>query len=1083
MLAPSIAALPHNTMFSPTFVPALDGRPPSLFYIKPSALSGTSELYKFDATSEESARVMAPVAGGDTEANLSLEEKLRRERTRQVSTGITSFAVSRDTQHTVYPQGGNVMLVAPGASSASEVVKKGAAGAALDARPSPDGRMVAFVLEGELFVAPLEDGGGARAVQVSRGSRENGWTSGLADYLAAEEFDRQSGFWWSPDSRYLAYQRTDDLNVPELRIVHSGAEPASSTSLESHRYPFAGAANPTVRLAIADVGGIAFQSAASSLPSSAAQDEGNRGPPPPTVWLHCGEDSDIYVSRVQWAAAAGAASASSSASSPPLLLVQLLNREQTVLDVVAFSPTSPTAELLLREEVEGVDGWLNTHDCLHVLPETSVPGLSTVFLWASERSGFQHLYLYGVPLHASAASVGGVYGGVPKSPTRVRAGRAALLGAVTSGAWVVESVAAVTAAAAAAGIDPASAPTPAADASNFFTVYCSGTLDSPLQRHLYAVPLRVVSAETCVYGEPVRVTTGPGMHTVVMSEDGRLMADTLSSLMGPPSLTMWRVEASVGCGAGGGAGTHTSSEKFGTSSSPSSASAAAPEPMLSSAAAASSLSSSTGTSVAAAGGAVVSPPSSSAASASASFTTAHLFDFVSGVSSVLGSVVRFGGVGGYGTPVENNSRSDVAAAHNTALTLSVSAHMVGRALHGALPPSDAESAEEPASYGRHVAALHAIARARSGVSGRVAMRETTPNAAAAAASSTSAAGAAAAAVASFASKLAKPPAYSSSTSTSLQQQQQQHAHPHHQQKTPLAAPPPPPSSSFRPAAMGDLLRGTFASMSTAAKGVAKEVGSSLTEAAKEVGSSWTEAVEASAAFIGLAPLPTPATSAPAVDGGRRPSGTAASIATGKAVATAAPALSVVVAEAVAPAVGGDGGDASAATPTGILLDSAAELVRSVQAEQQQEHEQQLQQPIAAAASTAFTSPTAMTPVPGGVELSPSFAVGDAPAASPPGISPSASATVDSLVSVAAQGSALVKPKSAVEQMQAAVTQIQQPPPAPAAVNGGAVYRRSPVPCPLIVRLLAADGVTEMYAALFLPDSVEHGTGPYPTIIR
>jgi dipeptidyl-peptidase-4 len=40
---------------------------------------------------------------------------------------------------------------------------------------------------------------------------------------------------------------------------------------------------------------------------------------------------------------------------------------------------------------------------------------------------------------------------------------------------------------------------------------------------------------------------------------------------------------------------------------------------------------------------------------------------------------------------------------------------------------------------------------------------------------------------------------------------------------------------------------------------------------------------------------------------------------------------------------------------------------------------------------------------------------------------------------------------------------------------------APVP-PLIVTFPAADGVTSLYAALFLPDTARFGTGPFPTVL-
>ena len=1107
-------------MFSPTFVGG------DVLFLKPGA-GGAADLFRAASTVRDDgnivvggggggvalSRVMAPISGGDTEASLSLEEKLRRERTRQLTTGITSFSTvaagsGSASGSILFPQGGQVLWVRSGATAASVVVAKGAAGAVLDARPSPDGSRVAFVMDGELFVAPLEDGGGSRAVQVSTGARESGWCNGLADYLAQEEFDRQQGFWWSPDGGHLAYQQTDDIHVPELRIIHAGAEPASSTSLESHRYPFAGASNPVVRLAIVDVG----EPALAGLPLAV-----QRGGPvthhnptlsigatvvPPTAWLNLGADTDVYVTRVQWAG--------------PLLFVQLLNREQTVVDVVAYSPRAPGSGLLLLREVvdDPVKGWLNVHDCLTMLGGEAAAGTTSTttkpprhlqFLWASERTGFSHLYLYSAKLPAEHEWVGacGSYAGPPASGvaaatllagggnTAAATGCASLLCAVTTGAWVVESVAAVVPSASSVpaaspsgdgggNASSSSAASPASSTSTY-TVFCSGTKDSPLQRHVYAVPLLLTNeGPSAVAGEPVRVTTGPGMHTVVMSTDGTMLADTLSTLSRPVSLSLWRVECGVEVSAAATTGAVGAAEGG-------SSSATAP------AAAAEGDGGGTGlqlTPVTA--GAALSPPPAA--------PQLSMSDFVSGVSSVLDAVVRFGGVGQYGAPVDEvgGDLRGKAASPSFSSSLRVTARVSARllsVLHGSLPPSGPDAAEEPASYGRHVAALHAIARARAGRS------------VGGGGSSSRGGGRAVGAPAATAAAGAFTPVVAA-----------QHLHPQQSQPRPSstssAAPPPssaasssslPPSlssaaaaasSSLRP--MGQLLRGTFASMTAsvteAARGVAKEVGSSLSDAMD-------------AAFSGLA---TPAATATAIaapaaatagvagagadapgggheqararEGSR--SGRAASLlpsvpstsgATVVAATEAAPSATAGLSDGAAPPppLGGD-----AAVP-----DTSSPIIPPVVP---------ISTLVGVDADSACSSPSAATPVPGVpmVVLLPAVAGGGGGGGEEEGVTVSNGGSKEevSAASVARTAPAVSPDAGAAARSPTAST------------NGGATTSTTtgrvsaaaaatataasllPTP-PLIVSLPAADGVTELYGALFLPDSVEHGTGPYPTIMR
>jgi hypothetical protein len=49
---------------------------------------------------------------------------------------------------------------------------------------------------------------------------------------------RFRGFWWSPDSKMIAFTRNDESKIPKFNIAHQGKDDPTHT--ESHRYPFAG---------------------------------------------------------------------------------------------------------------------------------------------------------------------------------------------------------------------------------------------------------------------------------------------------------------------------------------------------------------------------------------------------------------------------------------------------------------------------------------------------------------------------------------------------------------------------------------------------------------------------------------------------------------------------------------------------------------------------------------------------------------------------------------------------------------------------------------------------------------------------
>jgi dipeptidyl-peptidase-4 len=311
--------------------------------------SMTRQLYAFDPQSGAQGPLVKPPSVGTTEENVSLEEALRRERARQLGLGVTQYTWAAQKPHLLLPSGGNLYVSDEPYSPLRKLVEAGDH-PLLDPQISPDGEWVAFVQDAEVYVVPFT-GGTPR--QLTHGARGTGKTNGLAEFVAQEEMDRRSGFWWSPDSRWIAFEEVDETHIPIYRIIHQGKDYTGEGAQEDHRYPFAGQPNALVRLGVISIDG---------------------GEP---VWLDLGAEPDIYLVRVHWLP-------------DGRLSAQIENRQQTELELTVYEIPGGQRKTLLREVNET---WINLNNLFKPLGQP-YQGKQGCFIWGSERSGFRHLYLF-----------------------------------------------------------------------------------------------------------------------------------------------------------------------------------------------------------------------------------------------------------------------------------------------------------------------------------------------------------------------------------------------------------------------------------------------------------------------------------------------------------------------------------------------------------------------------------------------------------------------------------------------------------------------------------------------------------------
>ncbi len=183
--------------------------------------------------------------GGASE-DLSPAERARRERSREGSAGIVGYATDDAVELASFALSGRLFTAELRAGTARGLPVPGPV---IDPRPSPDGRLVAYVAGGALRVVGAE-GEGDRAVAEPESESVS---YGLAEFIAAEEMGRSRGYWWSPESDRLLVARVDDTPVERWWI----SDPAQPKRDPQHvPYPAAGTANAEVRLFVFGLDGV-----------------------------------------------------------------------------------------------------------------------------------------------------------------------------------------------------------------------------------------------------------------------------------------------------------------------------------------------------------------------------------------------------------------------------------------------------------------------------------------------------------------------------------------------------------------------------------------------------------------------------------------------------------------------------------------------------------------------------------------------------------------------------------------------------------------------------------------------------------
>jgi dipeptidyl-peptidase-4 len=372
--------------------------------------------------------------------SISPEEQARRERARTASlNGILNYSWSPDGKQLLVPIGGDLYLID---AAHPDAARKVASGNVADPKISPKGRYVSFVRNQNLVVIDLTTGAEKQLTTDGQGTIHNG----EAEFVAQEEMGQRTGYYWAQDDSAIAYKRFDEAQVPVVRRFEIFAD---RTDVVEQRYPAAGDPNVVAELMIVS-------------PATGVQRK-----------VDIGADKDIYLVRADWSA------------DSKTLVYQRQTRDQKRLDLIAVDAATLAQRTLLTETSKT---WVSIHDDLRFLKNQNA------FLWSSERSGRNHLYLYGMD--------------------------GKLLRTLSSGDWGIDGVQAV---------DEKSG-----------RVFVSSNRDNVVDKQIYALALDGSNA-----AKPARITRTDGWHDASFSRNGEVFVDTFSDPNTPPQISIRKPDGSM----------------------------------------------------------------------------------------------------------------------------------------------------------------------------------------------------------------------------------------------------------------------------------------------------------------------------------------------------------------------------------------------------------------------------------------------------------------------------------------------------------------------------------------------------------
>lgn len=298
---------------------------------------------------------------------------------------------------------------------------------------SPSGDKAAFVKDNDLYLVNLETD---QEKAITTDGEYNHIINGATDWVYEEEFGIAKAWYWSPNGEKIAFYRFDESHVKEFFLTEWGS---LYPGLTHYKYPKAGEENSTVKIGVYD------------LKSGK------------TTWMDVESENDQYIPRINWT------------KDSNTLAIRRMNRLQNKQDLMLANVNTGKTEII---KTETSNAWVDVNNNLKFLNN------GNQFIYVSEESGYNHIYLYNM--------------------------EGKMIRQVTRGDWEVTNY---------LGYD-----------EETDRIYYMSTEESPLQRHLYSIDIDGTDKK--------KMTDGEGWNSINMSRDYRYYIETFSSTATAPQYSL-----------------------------------------------------------------------------------------------------------------------------------------------------------------------------------------------------------------------------------------------------------------------------------------------------------------------------------------------------------------------------------------------------------------------------------------------------------------------------------------------------------------------------------------------------------------